>query len=48
LVEQNLPLALKVAGYVYILSKGSIVYESDPDELRGNEEVKRKFLGVAR
>jgi branched-chain amino acid transport system ATP-binding protein len=47
-VEQNLPLALKVASYVYILSKGSIVYESDPDDLRGNEEVKRKFLGVAR
>ena len=48
LVEQNLPLALKVASYIYILSKGSIVYEAHPEELKGNEEVKRKFLGVAR
>ena len=48
LVEQNLPLALKVAGYIYILSKGSIVYEAHPEELKENEEVKKRFLGVAR
>ena len=48
LVEQNLPLALKVASYIYILSKGLVVYESDSVHLKGNEEVKAKFLGVAR
>jgi branched-chain amino acid transport system ATP-binding protein len=46
LVEQNLPLALEVADYAYILSKGIIVYESVAKELRDNEEVKIKHLGV--
>ncbi len=46
LVEQNLPLALSVADYVYIISKGMIVYESSPKELNSNEEVKSKHLGV--
>ncbi len=46
LVEQNLPMALRVADYVYIMSKGTIVYEGTPEELRGNEEVKVKYLGV--
>ena len=46
LVEQNLPMALRVADYVYIMSKGTIVYEGTPEELRDNEEVKAKYLGV--
>ncbi len=46
LVEQNLPMALGVADYVYIMSKGAIVYESTPEELRDNEEAKAKYLGV--
>ena len=46
LVEQNLPMAMGVADYVYIRSKGTIVYESTPKELRDNEEVKAKYLGV--
>jgi len=46
LVEQNLSLALPIADYVYIISKGVIVYESTPKELRDNEEVKTKHLGV--
>jgi branched-chain amino acid transport system ATP-binding protein len=48
LVEQNLPLALSVADYIYILSKGEIVYESTPDELRNNDEVQAIHLGVAK
>jgi branched-chain amino acid transport system ATP-binding protein len=46
LVEQNLHMALRVADYVYIMSKGTIVYEGIPEELRDNEEVKAKYLGV--
>ena len=46
LVEQNLPLVLEVADYIYILSKGIIVYESTPEELSNNEEVKVNYLGV--
>jgi len=46
LVEQNLSLALGNADYVYIISKGTIVYQSKPEELRDNEEAKAKYLGV--
>ena len=46
LAEQNLNMALSVADYVYIISKGSIVYESKPEELKSNEEIKQKWLGV--
>lgn len=46
LVEQNLSMALAVADYLYIISKGRIVYESTPDELKNNEEAKAKYLGV--
>jgi branched-chain amino acid transport system ATP-binding protein len=44
LVEQNLPMALGVADYAFIISKGKIVYESSADELEANEEVKAKYL----
>ena len=46
LVEQNLPMALRVADYVYVISKGAIVYQSTPEGLRDNEEAKAKHLGV--
>jgi branched-chain amino acid transport system ATP-binding protein len=44
LVEQNYPLALKVADYAYIISKGAVVYQSTPEDLAANEEIKVKFL----
>jgi branched-chain amino acid transport system ATP-binding protein len=44
LVEQNLPMALAVADYVYIISKGKIEYATTPGELEKNEEIKDKFL----
>jgi branched-chain amino acid transport system ATP-binding protein len=47
LVEQNLPLALSVADRVHILSRGQIVHSCGPGELRSNEEVKSRYLGVA-
>jgi branched-chain amino acid transport system ATP-binding protein len=47
LVEQNLPMALRIADYLYILSNGEVVYESTPQDLRGNDEVKRKYIGVS-
>jgi len=46
LVEQNLALALGVADYVYIISKGGIVYEGTSEELRDNEKVKARYLSV--
>jgi branched-chain amino acid transport system ATP-binding protein len=46
LVEQKLSFALEVADDVYIMSKGKIVYHSTPDNLRGDEEVKARHLGI--
>lgn len=46
LAEQNLSMALGLADYVYVISKGAVVYESTPQELRTNEEVKSKHLGI--
>ncbi len=44
LVEQNYPMALRVADYAYIISKGSIVYKSTIEELRKDEETRVKYL----
>jgi len=46
LAEQNFNMALSVADYVYVISKGAVEYESRPEELRDNEEVKQRCLGV--
>ncbi len=46
LVEQDFGMAMSVADYAYIMSKGTIVYDSAPDELINNESVKSAYLGV--
>jgi branched-chain amino acid transport system ATP-binding protein len=46
LVEQNIPVALDVAEYVYILEKGQIVHHGTTDALRDNEDVLDRHLGV--
>lgn len=45
-VEQNLPLALRLADHVHVLSRGRIVYSGAPVEVAGNAEVKSRYLGV--
>ena len=45
LVEQNASVALDVAHYAYVIETGGIVLEGDPETLRGNEEVRRSYLG---
>ena len=47
LVEQNLPLAVSVAGRVHILSRGQIVHSGTPADLMASEEIKSRYLGVA-
>ena len=44
LVEQNYAMALAIADYAYVISKGLIVYESTIQELKANEEIKTKYL----
>jgi branched-chain amino acid transport system ATP-binding protein len=46
LVEQNLPMALKVSDVTHVLSRGRIVYSSMPQELWENEEIKGRYLGL--
>jgi branched-chain amino acid transport system ATP-binding protein len=46
LVEQNFTMALRLADKIYVMSRGSIVHESSPDELAGNEEIKARYLGM--
>ncbi len=46
LVEQNMPLALRVADHVHVLSRGRIVHSSAPDALWRNDEIKSRYLGL--
>jgi branched-chain amino acid transport system ATP-binding protein len=46
LVEQNLPLAMRVADHVHVLSRGRVVHSSAPDALWRNEEIKSRYLGL--
>ena len=44
LVEQNYPLAQRVADYAYVMAKGSIVHHCSMAELDKDEDVKVKYL----
>ena len=46
LVEQNLPMALRVSDHVHVLSRGRVVHSSAPDALWRNEEIKARYLGL--
>jgi branched-chain amino acid transport system ATP-binding protein len=46
LVEQNIPVALDVSDYTYILEKGHIVHEGPTDEVRNNDDILDKHIGV--
>jgi branched-chain amino acid transport system ATP-binding protein len=45
LVEQNIPLALRVANRGYALQVGRVVLEGDIDEFKSTETVRRAYLG---
>jgi branched-chain amino acid transport system ATP-binding protein len=46
LVEQNLPMALRVADRVHVLSRGQIVHSCAAAELSENRDVTARYLGV--
>jgi branched-chain amino acid transport system ATP-binding protein len=46
LAEQNLPLALDVADYMYVINKGAMVFEGTPAELQARPEIEREYLAV--
>jgi branched-chain amino acid transport system ATP-binding protein len=45
-VLPELPLALAVADYIYVMEKGRIVFEGAPTELQINEEVQLRHIGL--
>lgn len=46
LVEQNTPFAIKTVDRVSVIAKGQVVYDSTPQELWENEEIKKTHLGI--
>ena len=46
LVEQDLALALDLVDRIYVMSKGVIVFEGLPDDLRAREDLQAQYLGV--
>lgn len=46
LVEQNLKMAVKVCQRIYIIEKGSIVYEGESVNLAQDEKTQMRYLGV--
>lgn len=46
LVEQNIPVALDVSEYTYILEKGEIVHAGASSAVRGDEELLDRHLGI--
>ena len=47
LVEQNLPMALSIAGQVVVLSMGQVVYQGAAAELRRDADLQARHLGAA-
>jgi branched-chain amino acid transport system ATP-binding protein len=46
LVEQKLTIALRISQRVYVMGHGRIVFEGSPEDLRGNESVRKEWLEV--
>jgi len=46
LIEQNVPFSLKITDYIHIMSKGTIVHSSPPEELWQREDIKTQYLGL--
>ena len=46
LVEQNAAVAVKIADFVHVMSKGVIVHSSEPGALWENQEIRTQLLGV--
>ena len=45
LVEQNAGLALDFADHAYVLESGRFAMSGEADEIKGNDDVRRSYLG---
>ena len=48
LIEQNVPLALNVCNYAYILYHGEIVHHGSAEQVARDDKVQSEYIGVAR
>jgi branched-chain amino acid transport system ATP-binding protein len=46
LVEQNFGFATSLADDVAVVSKGQVVWTGSPAEIRADEDVQHRWLGV--
>ncbi|WP_415394526.1 ABC transporter ATP-binding protein (plasmid) [Rhodococcus globerulus] len=46
LVEQNLSLALELADHIYVMNKGSVVFDGSSQDLKGSVDIQERFLGL--
>ncbi len=46
LVEQNMRVAMRLAGRIYVISKGKIVFQGTCQELQEAQEIREKYLEV--
>jgi branched-chain amino acid transport system ATP-binding protein len=48
LIEKNVPLALRVSDYAYVLHYGQIVHQCGAKELAENKQIQAEYIGVAK
>jgi branched-chain amino acid transport system ATP-binding protein len=46
LVEQKLAIALEISQRVYVMGRGSIVFEGSPSDLRQQPSIRKEWLEV--
>ena len=46
LVEQKLTIALNISERLYVMGHGKIVFEGTPEQLRGNQAIRKEWLEV--
>jgi branched-chain amino acid transport system ATP-binding protein len=46
LIDKNIDEFINIADYHLIIEKGEIVWQGDSDQLKSNQELKTRFLGV--
>jgi branched-chain amino acid transport system ATP-binding protein len=48
LVEHKMKLVMRISDHITVLHQGQVLAEGTPPEIRGNEAVRRTYLGVSR
>ena len=46
-VEQNVRVALDIAGYGYVMENGRVVLDGPAAKLKDNEDVKEFYMGLS-